>query len=167
VDINKKLKEFFGLAKEVKSIDCFDVSHFQSIAIVGSCIRFTNGVVDKSGFRKFKIKDLYRQNDYAALQEVVLRRYKNGDFPDLVLIDGGKGQRSAVVSLLAGVHCISLAKKEETVFSQNFPQGKKLDIQHDIGKLLISLRDYAHHFAINYHRNRRRNNFRNKIERNL
>ena len=89
--------EAFERIRQIKTIDCFDISHFQSSYLVGSCIRFSNGVPDKNNFRRFKIKTLQTQNDYAALQEIVARRYRNPEeIPDLMMIDGGKGQLSAV-----------------------------------------------------------------------
>ena len=155
-DIDKKLQYFLRLKKPIRSIDCFDISHFQSNHLVGSCVRFTEGKPDKNKFRKFKIKTLIEQNDCAALQEIVSRRYKyKEDLPDLVLIDGGKGQLNAVTEKLSGVDCISLAKREETIFSRHFPKGIKLDIKDDVARLLIALRDYAHHFAVSYHRKKR------------
>lgn len=149
----QELKKVFQLPGLPLSIDCFDISHFQSRYIVGSCVRFTGGKPDKNKFRRFKIQTLTQQNDYAALQEIVMRRYKDdADLPDLVLIDGGKGQRNAVLHLLKTVACISLAKREETIFSDSHPEGLKLSLQTEYGKLLIALRDYAHHFAISYHK---------------
>ena len=139
----------------ILTIDCFDISHFQSRYIVGSCVRFTNGIPDKNMFRRFNIKTLDEQNDYAALQEIVTRRYAKDPLPDLILIDGGKGQLSSVKSVLPNAHIVSLAKKEELLFADQFPHGLPLDIKTDFGKLLIALRDYAHHFAISHHRNRR------------
>lgn len=147
------LQQIFDLPHPPRTIDCFDISHFQSNAIVGSCIRFTEGLPDKNAFRRFKIKTLTVQNDYAALFEIVRRRYKDPfEKPDLVLIDGGKGQRNAVLPLLEDTPCISLAKREEIIFSDNYPEGFGLDETQPVGKLLIYLRNYAHHFAINYHR---------------
>lgn len=149
----QELKTMLNLPGLPETIDCFDISHFQSRSIVGSCVRFTNGKPDKNKFRRFKIRSLIEQNDYAALQEIVARRYKNTDeLPDLVLIDGGKGQRNAVLPLLQNTTCISLAKREETIFSENHPEGIKLSLHSNAGKLLIALRDYTHHFAITYHR---------------
>lgn len=137
-------------------IDCFDISHFQSTHLVGSCIRFIGGVPDKKSFRRFRIRTLTEQNDYAALREIVSRRYKNkDDYPDLILIDGGKGQLSAVMPLVPHISCASLAKREERVFSSKLPDGVVLDAHTKEGKLLISLRDYTHHFAVRYHRLRR------------
>ncbi|HEV2601508.1 MAG TPA: GIY-YIG nuclease family protein [Candidatus Babeliales bacterium] len=151
--INYQLQQFLQIDTPIKTIDCFDISHFQSSYLVGSCVRFTDGKPDKNSFRRFKIKTLSEQNDYAALQEIVTRRYKHeDDIPDLVLIDGGKGQLSAVRRIIPQARCISLAKREETIFGAQFPDGIKLDLQTDVGRLLIALRDYTHHFAITYHR---------------
>ncbi|BDC35310.1 hypothetical protein Noda2021_12680 [Candidatus Dependentiae bacterium Noda2021] len=108
-------------------------------------------------FRRFKIQTLIEQNDYAALQEIVSRRYKDPtQLPDLVLIDGGKGQLNAVRAILPNALCISLAKREETIFGAQYPEGKKLDLHNQVDRLLIALRDYAHHFAVSYHRLRRK-----------
>lgn len=143
--------------REIKTIDCFDISHFQSSYIVGSCVRFSNGMPDKNNFRRFKIKTLETQNDYAALQEIVSRRYRNPqEIPDIVMIDGGKGQLSAAKAVLPNATIISLAKREETIYSDNLPEGKKIDIHSKAGQLLIAIRDYAHHFAISYHKLRRK-----------
>lgn len=156
-----ELQKLVGADNPIHTIDCFDISHFQSSYIVGSCIRFFNGKPMKNKFRKFKIKTLVEQNDYAALYEIVRRRYKEGtyDLPDLVVIDGGKGQRNAVLPLFYATPCVSIAKKEELLFTQNHPEGTPLDVTTNIGKLLIELRDYAHHFAITYHRTLRNKHF--------
>ena len=162
--LEKELQDFLGIEKPFVTIDCFDISHFQSQSIVGSCVRFTNGVPDKKKFRHFKIKSLHEQNDYAALREIVLRRYKEGvDLPDLILIDGGKGQLNAVSYLYPQALFVSLAKREETLHAPTFPEGKKLDLHTGVGRLLIGLRDYAHHFAITYHRKRRKMSFKGAI----
>lgn len=151
-----ELQHLLGADKPIRTIDCFDISHFQSSYLVGSCVRFTNGYPDKNNFRRFKIRTLTEQNDYAALHEIVSRRYKNSaDLPDLVLIDGGKGQLSAVRNLFPQTIFVSLAKREETLHTPNHPDGIILDIKTPIGKTLIALRDYAHHFAITYHKLRR------------
>ncbi len=135
------------------TIDCFDISHFQGSHIVGSCIRFTNGIPDKNKFRRFKIKTLTNQNDYAALQEIVSRRYRNiNEAPDVVLIDGGKGQLSCIKQLFPDLLCVSLSKKEELLHTPKYPEGVPLDVQTPMGQLLICLRDYAHHFAVSYHK---------------
>jgi excinuclease ABC subunit C len=156
-----ELKDFFKTDHLIRTIDCFDISHFQSRYIVGSCVRFIDGKPDKNSFRRFKIKTLTEQDDYAALREIVERRYKNSDvIPDLVLIDGGKGQLNTIQQLLPNVYCASLAKREETIYSNILPEGVRLNIQTNVGKLLIALRDYAHHFAVSYHTLRRNKNLR-------
>jgi excinuclease ABC subunit C len=157
-NVAEELQKLLQLPHAVRTIDCFDISHFQSRYIVGSCVRFTNGKPDKNKFRRFKIQTLDRQNDYAALQEIVARRYKDGqDLPDLILIDGGKGQLGATQHMIPGGFFASLAKREEILYSSTIKDGIHLDLQTNVGKLLIALRDYAHHFAISYHRLKRKN----------
>ncbi len=148
------LKKLFLLPHEPKTIDCFDISHKQGTFMVGACVRFTNGQPEPDKFRRFKINTVVGQNDYASLREIVGRRYKDGiDVPDLILIDGGKGQLHAVEDLLPQAEFASLAKREETVFSKRLSsEGKKLDLQSFSGQVLVALRDYTHHFAISYHR---------------
>lgn len=164
------VQNLLNLPNKPISIDCFDISHFQSSYLVGSCVRFTNGLPEKKYFRRFQIKTIIEQNDYAALKEIVNRRY-SGDknlnsLPDLILIDGGKGQLNGVKNLFPGTPFISLAKKEEIVFftkpdysgsldNNNNLGWVKLDLNTEIGQLLIAIRDYAHHFAISYHRFKR------------
>ncbi len=155
--IGAEVQEFLGFSTPVRTIDCFDISHFQSSYLVGSCVRFTDGKPEKHMFRHFKIKTLIEQNDYAALQEIIMRRYKDKSYlPDLIIIDGGKGQLSAAQYVLPDAPIISLAKREEIVYGPQFPQGIHLDLQTNVGKLFIALRDYAHHFAVSYHRLRRK-----------
>ena len=153
------LKRLLQTEKTPRTIDCFDISHKQGHAMVGSCVRFTDGRPDGRGYRRFHIKSLTQQNDYAALQEIVSRRYRNREeLPDVIVIDGGKGQLSAVRRVmgrvLAGTNTtlISLAKREETIFSERFPEGKVLDQKGIGGQVLIALRDYAHHAAVSFHR---------------
>lgn len=151
--LSRGLKTLLKLPDEPHTIDCFDISHMQGTAMVGSCIRFKDGQPDKDNFRRFHIKTVQGQDDYASLREIVARRYKDQqELPDLILIDGGKGQLSAVSDLFPHAEFISLAKREETVFSKRLPQGKVLDQKSHAGQVLIALRDYAHHFAITFHR---------------
>ncbi len=149
----KLLKNLLELLHEPRIIDCFDISHKQGMFLVGSCVRFVDGEPAPAFFRKFKIKTVHQQDDYACLREVVSRRYHDeSDFPDLILIDGGKGQLNAVQDLFPQIAFVSLAKREETIFSKHFMQGKILDITTHPAQVLVALRDYAHHFAISYHR---------------
>lgn len=154
--LSEKLQALLKAEKSIHTIDCFDISHFQSQSMVGSCIRFTDGIPDKDFFRRFNIKTLTQQNDYAALQEVVMRRYKNkNELPDLILIDGGKGQLNAIKKILPTALIISLAKQEETLYIDTQTDGIVLSMYDELGRLFIALRDYAHHFAISYHRLKR------------
>ncbi len=152
------LARLLGYTHPITTIDCFDISHFQSTSIVGSCVRFTRGAPEKNKFRRFTIKTIEQQNDYAALQEIVQRRYAKDtqDIPDLILIDGGKGQLSAIQAILPHAPLASLAKREETIYTPHNKEGVILDLQTEAGRLLIALRDYAHHFAISYHRLKRK-----------
>lgn len=153
LQMTEELQNFLELDFLPTKIDCFDISHFQSREIVGSAIRFVNCIPEKKSFRKFKIRSLFEQNDYAALAEIVQRRYRDGDYPDLIIIDGGLGQLNAVLPYLGSIPVASLAKREELLFMPNkIP--KKLE-PNGAGKVLLALRDYAHHFAITYHRSRR------------
>ncbi|MDR3549964.1 MAG: GIY-YIG nuclease family protein [Candidatus Babeliales bacterium] len=159
-EISHEMQQLLKLDKPPMRIDCFDISHFQSSYIVGSCVRFALGKPDKNNFRHFNIKTLTEQNDYAALQEIVSRRYKSElELPDLIVIDGGKGQLSAAQKVLPNVPMVGLAKREETIYSSKIPNGVVLDIKSGAGQLLIALRDYAHHFAISHHRSKRSKGF--------
>lgn len=156
-DLAHTLKELVGSPEGIHKIDCFDISHFQSKHMVGSCVRFVDGVARPRDFRHFIIKTLTIQNDYSALQEIIGRRYRDpNDFPDLILIDGGKGQLSAARAVLPPhIPTASLAKREERLYTTVHPEGVLLTSKTLWGKTLIALRDYTHHFAINFHRKRR------------
>ncbi|MCL4379908.1 GIY-YIG nuclease family protein [Candidatus Dependentiae bacterium] len=154
--VRQELQELLQLPIAPITIDCFDISHFQSSHIVGSCVRFTGGLPDKSNFRRFAIKTVSKQNDYAALQEIVKRRYKlPDDLPDLIVIDGGIGQLHAVQHLVRTTPIVALAKRHEEVYSSTLLSPVRLDLHTAAGKLLIALRDYTHHFAVSYHTKRR------------
>lgn len=149
------IQRFLHLNKPIRTIDCFDISHKQGHDIVAASVRFLNGKPDKNAFRLFIIRSVDQQDDYASLREAVARKYaKLEDVPDLVVIDGGKGQLSAVKDLFPQITFVSLAKREETIYSEAFPEGKVLDQKTLVGQILISLRDYTHHRAISFHRKR-------------
>ncbi|HSW75925.1 MAG TPA: GIY-YIG nuclease family protein [Candidatus Saccharimonadales bacterium] len=137
-------------------IDCFDISHMQSLAIVGSCIRYVHGVPEPKSFRRFKIKTIVQQDDYAAMAEIVRRRYRSGlEYPNLVIVDGGKGQITAVKPYIGTAELVGLAKKEETIISSDFKHFIQLDPQRPEDLLLLQIRDKTHQFAISYHRKKR------------
>lgn len=137
-------------------IDCFDISHMHGKSIVGSCIRYVHGQPEPKSFRHFMIKTLDDQDDYAALKEIVQRRYKTGaNFPNLIIVDGGKGQINAIKPYVGTAELVGLAKKEETIISADFKQFIHLNPQNPQDALLLQIRDKTHQFAISYHRKKR------------
>ena len=159
------LQEALGLAFPPMSIDCFDVSHLQGTQVVASCVRLTEGQADKSKYRKFKLS-IDQNNDFYSMKEAVGRRYKavsqseRGELPDLILIDGGKGQLHAAqealqeLNLIDQVCLFSLAKSEEEVYSVD---GQKILLPKNSPALQVlqRARDEAHRFAVTYNRERR------------
>lgn len=143
INLLSELKKRLNLKKIPYKIDCFDISHMQSQSMVGSCVRFLNGKPDKKNFRHFTIKSLTEQNDYAALAEIVVRRYKKPEnLPDLVIIDGGKGQLNATQHLVGSTEIISIAKGEnrkvgaETIFLGRQEKTIEVDIHQAADRLL-------------------------------
>lgn len=159
-----KLKEALSLSSNPVAIEAFDISTLFGEGSVGSMVRFSNGKPDKANYRKFRIRDTSTQDDFAMMHEVVHRRYsgvlKRGEaLPDLVLIDGGLGQlhsaSSALSELGIATPLISLAKKEEEIYSASFTSPLRLPRSNPALKLLQACRDEAHRFAVSYHRKRR------------
>jgi len=156
-----ELQKQLNLKKTPEVIEAFDISNIQGELSVGSMIVFINGRPKKRDYRRYKIKTVNHADDYAMLQEVINRRYKRllsegRKMPDLILIDGGKGQLSAVVKILKylklDLPTISIAKKEEEIFNPESEQSIKLPTNSEALFLLQRVRDEAHRFAINYHR---------------
>lgn len=159
----KTLQGILSLKVLPERIECIDISHLGGDFMVGSLVSFKNGEPDKSSYRRFRIQHGSGNDDFRSVAEVVNRRYgrilrESGPLPDLVLIDGGKGQLSAAreqieaLGLLDRVEIAALAKKEETVFSAHYPQGMVLDLRAPAARILIRLRDEAHRFAITFNR---------------
>ncbi len=146
-------------------IEGYDISNTGGQESVGSRIVFRHGLPDKQAYRKYRIRSVHGSNDTASLQEVLMRRFSriaraDEEFPDLVLVDGGKGQlsaaRTALESLgLADLSLVSLAKREETLFSLRYPEGLRLERNSPALRLLQGIRDEAHRFAVAFHRRRR------------
>jgi excinuclease ABC subunit C len=155
------LQEALNLPFMPFKIDCFDISHLAGTEVVASCVRFENGQADKSHYRKIKLS-IDQNDDFFSMQEAVRRRYqKKGDFPDLILIDGGKGQLGAAAKALteleldyAETALISLAKKEEAVFTLS-KQKILMPKNSPALQLLQRARDEAHRFAVTYNQQRR------------
>ncbi|MDR3092752.1 MAG: excinuclease ABC subunit UvrC [Endomicrobium sp.] len=167
-DSINELKNVLGLKRPPAVIEGFDNSNIQGTNAVASMVRFQNGIADKKNYRKFKIKTVIGADDFASMREVVSRRYsslirKNENLPDLILIDGGKGQLGAAVSALqelqTQIPIISLAKKNEEIFFPTKDKALVLSRHSEALKLLQSVRDEAHRFAVSYHRKLRAKEF--------
>ncbi|MFO7819865.1 MAG: excinuclease ABC subunit UvrC, partial [Halanaerobacter sp.] len=158
----ESLGEYLGLDTSPYRIEGFDISHIQGTDTVASLVVFEGGQAKKSDYRRFKIESLEQPDDFAAMEEVIERRYTKLDreekeFPDLILIDGGKGQLSSAVSILEELghgeqNIISLAKREEEVFLPGKKEPLLLPKNSEALHLVQRVRDEAHRFAVNYHR---------------
>jgi excinuclease ABC subunit C len=154
-----------GLSTVPRSFICLDISHNQGRDTVGSLVWFEAGRPRKSEYRKFKIRGLGQQDDYAAIQEVLTRyltrrREEQLPIPDLVVVDGGKGQLSAALSAAAqlgfpDLPVVSLAKREEEVFLPGRSESLRLPRRSPSLRLLQRARDEAHRFGLAYNRKRR------------
>jgi excinuclease ABC subunit C len=164
--IKEALEESLGLPEPVKRIECFDVSHIQGTDKVASMVVWEDGRMKKSDYRKFIIRTVEGNDDFASMREVVTRRYarlqeEKQPFPGLVLIDGGVGQLHAAADALESLGIInqpvaSIAKREEIIYVLG--QEKEpivLDRFHPILHLIQMVRDEAHRFAVTFHRTRR------------
>lgn len=155
-----------GLAAPPQAIEGVDVSNTSGGQTVGSLVVFKDGRPARNLYRKFRIRTVEGQNDVAGLAEVVRRRFarlkrEGAAFPDLLLVDGGKGQLGAASSALAGlgvgsVPVIAIAKKEEVIYSRDHPEGLRLPRFSPALKLVQSVRNEAHRFAVTFHRGLRR-----------
>ena len=163
-----RLKDILSLLKTPKRIECFDISHISGVDKVGSMVVFTEGEPDKNEYRRFKIKTVEGNDDFASLQEVLKRRLsklgteeeEKFSKPDLIVIDGGKGQLSSVKEIfdefkIDDIDLISLAEREEEIFTLDKSEPLKLEKSDQALKILIRLRDEAHRFAITFNRDLR------------
>lgn len=155
------LQQALGLAEPPRIIEGIDIAHLQGGEMVGSKVCFIDGVPFKDSYRRYKIKHEQGNNDYLSIQEVVSRRYReagsnNELYPDVILIDGGLGQLHAALEVFKAMDIkppmvISLAKKEELVYTQARSEPIRLSRNHGGLKLLQYVRDEAHRFAQHYH----------------
>ena len=154
-----------GLQRLPRSLVCFDISTTQGTDTVGSCVWFENGRPKRGEYRKFKVKTVEGTDDFASIQEVVRRYFERRlndekPLPDLIVIDGGKGQLSAAHAALAELcladrPLISLAKRDEEVFIWGREDSLRLSRRSPGLRLLQQARDEAHRFAVTYNRKRR------------
>lgn len=166
VNACKRLQELLSLKRYPRRMECYDISNISGVDKVGSMVVFVDGEADRSSYRRFRIKTVEGANDFASLQEVLTRRLdklgtneeEKFPKPDLIIIDGGKGQLSAVKEIFAekkvsDIELVSLAKREEEVFTLYSDESIKIPHRDYSLKMLQRIRDEAHRFAITYFRN--------------
>jgi len=160
------LKKVLGLAKTPRTIEGFDIAHLGGQDTVASLVSFLDGLPFKNGYRRFKVKTVEGVDDFASMREVVSRRFRrlrteDDVFPDILLIDGGKGQLNAAIDAFRALGIepptvISLAKQEEEIFRPGESDSIKLSRHSAALRLLQYVRDEAHRFAQHYHHMLRR-----------
>lgn len=164
--IMAQMKADLRLHEEPRHIECFDNSNIQGTHPVAACVVFKNGKPSKKDYRHFNIKTVEGPDDFASMEEVVYRRYKrmldeNQTLPHLIIIDGGKGQLSSALksldalSLIGKIAIIGIAKRLEELFYPNDPIPLYLDKKSETLKVIQQLRNEAHRFGIEHHRNKR------------
>jgi excinuclease ABC subunit C len=164
------------LAQMPVHIECFDNSNFQGSFPVSAMVCFKNGTPSKKDYRHFNVKTVEGINDFASMKEAVYRRYKRlsseGEaLPQLVIIDGGKGQLSAAneaieeLQLQGKMTLVGLAKNEEEIFFLGDKESLKLPYESESHKMIRRIRDEVHRFGLNFHQNKRsKGTFKNKLE---
>lgn len=156
----EELGRYLGLKKAPYRMECFDISHMQGSETVASMVVFEGGVAKKSDYRRFKIRSAEgKPDDFKSMREVTTRRYgaPDAEMPDLIVIDGGKGQLSSALEIIRGaghllVPVVGLAKREEEVFREGESDPVILPRDSQALFLIQRIRDEAHRFAITYHR---------------
>ena len=154
------------MKEEPRHIECFDISNIQGTNNVASCVVFINGKPSKKLYRKFNIKTIDGQNDFGSMQEVVFRRYKRlldekQDLPNLIVIDGGKGQLSSAVKSLKEldldnkISVLGIAKRLEELYFPNDSIPLYLNKKSETLKVIQQLRNEAHRFGVSFHRDKR------------
>lgn len=172
-NIGSYLKEKLHLKNFPYRMECYDISHIQGTNTVASMVTFINGLSKKSEYKKFKIKSAEgKPDDFLSMKEVLTRRLshlgdKGWDKPDLIIIDGGKGQLSSVMQIVKelgveGIDFVSLAKQQEEVFLPNKSKSILLPRESSALFLIQRIRDEAHRFAITYHRTLRSKSIKKK-----
>ena len=155
-----ELGQYLGLAKRPDRMECFDISHIQGSETVASMVVFEGGMPKKDDYRRYKLKTVEgKPDDFRSMQEVVGRRYRDasGPLPDLIIIDGGKGQLSSALEIIRGagltdVPVVGLAKEFEHIFQEGCSEPLILPRHSQALYLIQRIRDEAHRFAITYHR---------------
>ena len=170
------LQKLLGLPVLPYIIEAFDISNLKESFAVAGMVQFKNGAPNKSAYRKYKIKTVEGQNDFAMMTEAVTRRLKrledeDAQFPDLLLIDGGKGQLGAAMEAIEHFQSrppvISIAEKEGVIYSPNLPAPLSLPPAHPTRKLVERIRDEVHRYAVTYHKTIRGKQFTKSALENL
>ncbi|MCF6297528.1 MAG: excinuclease ABC subunit UvrC [Flavobacteriaceae bacterium] len=167
--IMKQMQKDLRLGEEPRHIECFDNSNIQGTNPVAACVVFKNGKPSKKDYRHFNIKTVEGPDDFASMEEVVHRRYKRlleeeQNLPQLIVVDGGKGQLSSslksldVLGLRGKIAIIGIAKRLEEIYYPGDSIPMYLDKKSETLKIIQQLRNEAHRFGINHHRNKRSKN---------
>lgn len=168
-EVGAYIQDKLSLSKFPHIIECYDISHIQGTNTVASRVTFENGMPKKSKYRRYKLRTIKKGevDDFKSMREILSRRFKritNGDdpAPDLIIIDGGKGQLSSVNEIMKEfdlkIDLVSLAKREEEVFKPNESKPVIFPIKSPALHLFQRIRDEAHRFAITYHKKLRSKN---------
>ncbi|MCH1958683.1 excinuclease ABC subunit UvrC [Romboutsia hominis] len=156
-----ELKNILGLDKRPKRIESFDISNTQGVDSIGSMVVFTDGKKDKKEYRRYKIKTVIGPNDFDSMAEIVERRLKYGDLPDLILLDGGKGQVSAVKKVLerynVEIPLWGMYKDDKHRTKGLISQEKEIELDKtsNLYRFVASIQEEVHNYAITYHRSLR------------
>ena len=157
----EELKQILNLDNIPKRIESFDISNIKGVDSIGSMVVFTNGKKDKKEYRRYKIKTVIGPNDYDSMAEIVERRLKYGDFPDLMLLDGGKGQVSAVKKVLnkynVEIPLWGMYKDDKHRTKGLISQEKEIELDRtsNLYRFVASIQEEVHNYAISYHRSLR------------
>ena len=157
----EELKTLIGLENIPKRIESFDISNIQGVDSIGSMVVFTDGKKDKKEYRRYKIKTVVGPNDYDSMAEIVERRLKYGDLPDLILLDGGKGQVSSVKKVLdkynVNIPLWGMYKDDKHKTKGLISQEKEIELDKtsNLYRFVASIQEEVHNYAISYHRSLR------------
>ena len=170
--IMEAMRRELHLEREPRHIECFDNSNLQGTNPVASCVVFRDGKPSKKEYRHYNIKSVVGPDDFASMREIIERRYirlinEGAELPDLIIVDGGKGQLSSAYGVLKRlgiekrVPIVGLAKRMEEIFYPNDPEPYYLSRTGEPLKVVCHIRDEAHRFGITFHRKKRSQTFIN------
>jgi excinuclease ABC subunit C len=170
VRLMKEIQEQLHMKKMPNHIECFDNSNLQGTNPVASCVVFRDGKPSRKEYRHFNIKTVIGADDFASMREIVFRRYsrliaEGAELPDLIIVDGGKGQLSSAYAVLCElgiekqVPIVGLAKRIEEIFFPGDPMPYYLSRTGEPLKVVCHIRDEAHRFGITFHRQKRSKGF--------